>query len=108
MTFYGESLRVGDPKFVDQNGDYNIDMNDKNYAGSPNPKITGGLTNTFNYKNWSLSVFCNFVIGRKVWNGYISDKLNGSKTTSPWADWGGRATLAILGDIDYYTGPGVV
>ena len=56
--------------------DYNIDMNDKNYAGSPNPKITGGLTNTFNYKNWSLSVFCNFVIGRKVWNGYISDKLN--------------------------------
>lgn len=106
MTFYGETLRAGDPRFEDKNGDYNIDMNDKTYAGNPNPKVTGGFTNNFSYKNWSLSVFCNFILGRKVWNGYISDKLNGSKTNTPWASWGNVATLGILDDIDYYMGPG--
>ncbi|PCH69099.1 MAG: hypothetical protein COC06_08265 [Bacteroidales bacterium] len=106
MTFYGATIRKGDPKYVDQNGDYNIDMNDKQYAGDPNPKVAGGINNTFVYKGWSLSVFCNFILGREIWNGYVSDALNGSKTANPWVDWGNRATVGILGDINYYTGAG--
>ncbi|RKR04999.1 TonB-linked SusC/RagA family outer membrane protein [Flavobacterium sp. 90] len=106
MKFYGETIKVGDPKYVDQNGDYIIDNLDKKYAGSPNPKATGGIINDFRYKNWSMSIFCNFVYGRKIWNGYVSDRLNGSKSAAPWSDWGSRATVGTIQDINYYQGPG--
>ncbi|WP_329904581.1 SusC/RagA family TonB-linked outer membrane protein [Porphyromonas pogonae] len=39
------------------------------YIGSSEPPVTGGFTNTFNYKNWSLSVNCIFNI-----NGYVKTK----------------------------------
>lgn len=106
MKFYGETIKAGDPKYVDQNGDHIIDGLDKKYLGSPNPKATGGIANDFRYKNWSMSIFCNFVYGRKIWNGYTSDRLNGSKTANPWSDWGSRATLGIIQDLNYYQGPG--
>ncbi|PKB18981.1 SusC/RagA family TonB-linked outer membrane protein [Flavobacterium sp. 5] len=106
MKFYGETIKAGDPKYVDQNGDHIIDNLDKKYAGSPNPKASGGISNDFRYKNWSMSIFCNFVYGRKIWNAYISDRLNGSRTAAPWADWGSRATLGIIQDLNYYQGPG--
>ncbi len=102
MKYYGETIKAGDPKYVDQNGDHIIDGLDKKYAGSPNPKATGGIINDFRYKNWSMSIFCSFVYGRKIWNGYVSDRLNGSKSGVPWADWGSRATLGIIQDLNYY------
>lgn len=49
---------------------------------------------------------CNFILGREIWNGYTSDKLNGTRDGYPWTGWGGRATVATAGDINYYTGPG--
>ena len=100
MKFFGETIRVGDPKYVDKNGDYIIDFNDKKYAGTPNPKVSGGFINEFRYKNWSLSVFCNFVYGREIWSGYTSNRLNGSKAFAPWSDWGTRATIATIQDIE--------
>lgn len=36
--------------------------------GSPNPKITAGLTNNFNYKAWSLSFFLNAATGFYIYN----------------------------------------
>jgi hypothetical protein len=40
------------------NGDYKIDANnDRAILGHYNPSWTGGLTNTFNYKNFDLSIF---------------------------------------------------
>lgn len=38
------------------------------YAGSALPKNTFGLSNSFGYKNWSLSVFLNAVTGFYVYN----------------------------------------
>ncbi|MBO0949043.1 SusC/RagA family TonB-linked outer membrane protein [Fibrella forsythiae] len=35
-------------------------------AGNPQPKFTGGVTNTFSYKGFSLSVFFNAVLGNKI------------------------------------------
>ena len=43
----------GDLKFEDINGDGVIEPeNDRVYLGSSLPKWTGGLTNTFSYKNF--------------------------------------------------------
>jgi TonB-linked SusC/RagA family outer membrane protein len=54
----GLSFRPGDIKPKDRNGDYRIDANnDRMIVGHARPDWTGGLTNTFEYKNWQLSVF---------------------------------------------------
>ncbi|NNG11259.1 MAG: TonB-dependent receptor [Arenibacter sp.] len=46
----------GEYKFVDQNNDNLINQDDKVVLGSISPEWTGGMTNTFNYKNLDLSV----------------------------------------------------
>ncbi|MCS3797127.1 SusC/RagA family TonB-linked outer membrane protein [Niastella sp. OAS944] len=45
-------------KAKDLNGDYKVDANnDYVIVGRAQPKWNGGITNEFNYKNWSLNVF---------------------------------------------------
>lgn len=64
----GAGFTVGNARPVDQNGDYKIDANnDRVIIGNKDPKYIAGLTNTFNYKNFSLSFF---VYGKM---GYIYD-----------------------------------
>ncbi|MDP4292516.1 MAG: SusC/RagA family TonB-linked outer membrane protein, partial [Bacteroidota bacterium] len=51
----------GDPKYQDISGpkgvpDGVIDANDRQIVGHPNPDYTWGITNTFNYKGFDLSV----------------------------------------------------
>lgn len=51
------TAKAGDLKFEDVNGDGQITAEDMVILGQTAPKWTGGLTNTFRYKNWSLSIF---------------------------------------------------
>ncbi|MXV51649.1 SusC/RagA family TonB-linked outer membrane protein [Pedobacter sp. HMF7647] len=75
-VFYGPKYAGADP----QNGDalyYKNDgslTNDYNEAGdfvvgNPNPKWIGGMTNTFSYKGFELSVLLQGVSGNKIMNG---------------------------------------
>lgn len=41
---------------------------DKQYLGSAQPLLTFGWNNTFNYKNWDLTVFLRGVLGNKLLN----------------------------------------
>jgi len=80
LTYWGGShtVKAGDYIWQDQNGDFDVwDWNDRVRAGNPNPRITGGFTNTFSYKNFSLEVSVNFLLGREIFNKYISDRLQG-------------------------------
>ena len=110
LTYFGTALSAGAPKYIDQNGDYNIDFNDKVNIGNPNPKVTGGFGNTFSYKGISLNIFCSFVLGRKIFNGYLSDALNGSGGIyGSYTSWGtivsGPASIPnLLGE--FWTKPG--
>ena len=49
--------KPGDLKFKDVTGDGKITADDKVILGQTDPKWTGGITNTFHYKNISLNVF---------------------------------------------------
>jgi len=49
--------KPGDLKFADIDKDGKITANDKVIQGQTAPKWTGGLTNTFHYKNFHLNVF---------------------------------------------------
>ncbi|MBT1711406.1 TonB-dependent receptor [Fulvivirgaceae bacterium PWU5] len=54
----GATYKAGDIRVQDVNGDYKIDPNyDRQIIGSTNPLWTGGITNTFTYKQWELSAF---------------------------------------------------
>jgi len=46
----------GDPKYFDANGDGTIDANDRMIVGHPNPDYIWGVTNTFRYKGFDLSI----------------------------------------------------
>lgn len=41
---------------------------DKQVIGNANPKFYGGLTNTFTFKGFDLSIFLNFSYGNDVFN----------------------------------------
>jgi TonB-linked SusC/RagA family outer membrane protein len=92
MTANGVPLTAGDPRYVDVNGDYNINNDDKYDAGNPNPKYTGGFGSNFRYKRVTLSFFSSFVFGRKILNGALSDALNGSKYIGSYGINAGVAT----------------
>lgn len=53
---YGTGETVGDPKYQDVNGDGVITEADKQIVGHPNPNYIWGVTNTFHYKGFDLSV----------------------------------------------------
>lgn len=55
VAMYGTES-PGDPKFEDANGDGVITEADKQIVGHPNPDYTFGVTNTFHYKNFDLSI----------------------------------------------------
>lgn len=53
----GHSFQAGMARPVDQNGDYKINPNDDRVViGHTRPRWTFGMTNTFSYKNFDLSV----------------------------------------------------
>jgi len=49
--------KPGDLKFKDQNGDHKITADDRVIVGQRDPKWIGGMTNTFTYKNFNISIF---------------------------------------------------
>lgn len=105
LSFQGAALTAGDPAYVDNNGDYNINFDDKVIAGNPMPKVTGGFGNSFSWKGFNLNVFCSFVGGRKIFNGYLSDYLNGSLRFSDWGSVSGPAAITNMLD-QFWTKPG--
>ncbi len=59
---------TGDIKFKDLDDSGSIDAADQSIIGDPNPDFTYGWTNTFNYKNWELTVGLNGVVGGDILN----------------------------------------
>jgi TonB-dependent starch-binding outer membrane protein SusC len=48
--------KVGDGRYRDVNGDGKIDDNDKTILGNNQPRFTGGFTNNFSYRNFTLGI----------------------------------------------------
>ena len=104
--FGGSLFGAGDGAKKDVNGDFNIENIDKIFMGDPQTKIYGGIINSVTYKNFTLSVLCSFIQGRKLWNGYLSDKLNGS-AGAPFTNWGPNSgPAADFGGLEFWQNPG--
>ena len=76
---------AGDFWLEDLDGNYMVDVfndginPDKIPYGDPNPKWTGGFTNNFSYKRWTLGVFATFTFDRDVLNLFESDRFANSQ-----------------------------
>lgn len=60
----------GDIRFVDINGDGQIDSDDRTDIGNPIPDATMGLNLSFNYKNWDFSTYAFATIGNEIVRNY--------------------------------------
>lgn len=71
-ALYAKGVRAGDVRYMDHNGDGDIDDNDRAYVGKADPSFYGGITSTLNWKNFEFAVFTQFSVGGKImpaWRG---------------------------------------
>ncbi|HVI47859.1 MAG TPA: SusC/RagA family TonB-linked outer membrane protein [Chitinophaga sp.] len=73
IQYKGLDPKTGTPQFINQKGETSPDvyLQDQNtgylvYQGPVDPPITGGFSNTFRYKAFSLNVFFTYQWGNKI------------------------------------------
>ncbi|MDD4032797.1 MAG: TonB-dependent receptor [Bacteroidales bacterium] len=70
-AYSGVARQAGDVRFVDQNGDNEINALDKVVIGNPNPDFTYGMNTTFTYKKLSLNLFFYGSYGNDILNANL-------------------------------------
>jgi TonB-linked SusC/RagA family outer membrane protein len=75
------SIRPGDVRFLDLNGDGQIDGNDRANLGNPNPNVTAGLQGSVSYKGFDFSANFTGVFGVSLYN---ADRMQGIDPTYPF------------------------
>lgn len=58
----------GRQRYIDQNNDGILDNKDIIYLGNADPKIYGGIQNTFSFHGFSFSIYFNYSLGGKIYN----------------------------------------
>ena len=84
---------IGDLRFLDVNGDGQINGDDRTYLGSPIPKFVYGFSLDLNYRNWDLSLGIQGQYGNKIFNGknvVRPDPYNFEQHV--WNRWTGEGT----------------
>lgn len=67
-NYRGKTILPGDVKYLDVNGDYQINDADRMIIGNGSPKAWGSFSNTFKYKNVDLTVELQYSAGNDVLN----------------------------------------
>lgn len=62
------TIKPGDVKYKDQNGDGFITGEDRAHIGSPIPDFTAALNISLNYKQWDLSLFFQGAYGQEIFS----------------------------------------
>lgn len=64
----GVDPETGELMYRDLNGDERISSSDRTYIGDPNPDFTYGMTNSFSWKGFNLSIFLQGSYGNDIFN----------------------------------------
>jgi hypothetical protein len=102
---YASTVGAGDYQFVDQNGDGQINEEDKVKIGSPYPDFTMGFTGDFSYKGFDLNLFLYWSYGNEIFNTlkvftetpYEQTNMNSYMLEDGWRPDNTSATIAQLG-----------
>ncbi|WEK38337.1 MAG: TonB-dependent receptor [Candidatus Pseudobacter hemicellulosilyticus] len=95
---------AGDLKFVDADGDGNIDDDDRVFMGSAFPDLTYGFTANLTWKNFDLSIFLQGVSGVKLFHAFKQTTLNGAeqgynrwnKILDAWSPENPNSTIPLI------------
>lgn len=82
----------GDIKFVDQNGDGTIDLDDRVDLGNPLPSTTMGLNLSFEYKQWDFAAYAFASLGNDIVRNYERNQRLVNKPNSYLGRWTGPGT----------------
>jgi len=93
-SLQGNTIKPGDLKFVDTNGDGVVNSADKTDIGSPHPKVTMGLSLNAAYKGFDISATAYGAFGQKVARSWrkFTDGLTENYTTEVYDYWHGEGT----------------
>lgn len=69
-----KNFTAGDVRFLDKTPGGQIDDNDRDFIGDPNPDFYGNIFTTLNYKRLRLDVRFNYSVGNDVYN-YMRQQL---------------------------------
>ncbi len=83
VTVIQPSAEPGDVKYVDVNGDGVIDDTDKDWCGSPIPKVEVGLNVSLSYKGFDFNMFWAGKFGHKIYDEARANTLNFSVDNIP-------------------------
>nr|WP_183559817.1 TonB-dependent receptor [Mucilaginibacter sp. SP1R1]MBB6149030.1 TonB-linked SusC/RagA family outer membrane protein [Mucilaginibacter sp. SP1R1] len=89
------SIKPGDVRFRDLDGNGLIDGNDRTTLGNPNPNVTAGLQGSLSYKGFDFSANFTAVFGVSLYN---ADRMQGIDPTYPFN--------LYAEDLGRWTGPG--
>ncbi len=83
------NAKPGDVRYVDANNDGKIDLNDRQWMGSPLPKFTAGLNLSAGYLGFDITMFLTGSYGNKIFNAQRYDLLrfdvdNYPADAKPW------------------------
>ncbi len=106
IPFSHIDAETGAPVYLDQDGNetfiYDV-VNNRRTTGDIFPKVTGGITNTFNYKNVDLSFLWTFSIGGTIYDdaakrslGVVTDWNMQKGVFDRWREPGDDATYPKL------------
>lgn len=105
-SYTGRYFTGGDMLYEDVNKDGLIDKNDWVVIGRSQPKVYGGLNNTFTYKDITLDVFLQYTLGNDVLNATRHMLERGDypdnaliSTARSWRTQGDVTDIPRLGDI---------
>ena len=88
----GNAAQPGDLRFVDVNGDGEIDANDRTFIGKPIADYTMGFNIGINYKNFDFSAYGYAELGKEMVRNYERDQKNVNRLDYYLDRWTGPGT----------------
>ena len=98
-------FEAGDMRFADQDGNHEINADDRVIIGNPNPDIYGNITTHLQYRKLALDVAFNYSLGNDVYNYQRSILECGSRfynqTTALRGRWSSEGQVTDIPRITY-------
>lgn len=99
-------FKAGDMKFVDKDGNGEINDNDRYIIGDPNPDIYGNISMKFHFgQNWTLGANFNYSLGNDIYNYERSVLESGSRfinqTTAMNRHWVAEEQVTDIPRVTY-------
>lgn len=99
LNYQGIPLVAGDPRWQDTNNDYVIDDKDKVLTGHALPVVSGGFTNDFTWRGFTLSCAFYYALGRKIMNEKMANRFD-------FINREGKIDMSAIKEISFWSKTG--